>query len=100
MTKPVKLTPSADLDIINISDYLFYKFGINTVREFEKDLISKFGIIQNDPTRYPYYSRRNKIRKAVLAKKCIILYEETETEIMIFNVFDTRRNPNSINDPF
>ena len=96
MAKPVLLTPIAKSDLENISDWLANEWNLKILENFLSLYDAKLQIIAEHPTRYPFIHKPSKLRKAVLTKRCIILYREMEDHIEIISLFDTRQSPERI----
>ena len=96
MTKPVILTPIANEDLENISDWLAKVWGVKVFFNFFDLQEDKIRTIAEFPSRYPIIHPPSKLRKAVLTKHNIILYREKEEYIEIVSIFDTRQDPDKI----
>ena len=70
------LTPIANEDLENISDWLAKVWGVKVLFNFFDLYEAKIETIAEFPTRYPIIHHPSKLRKAVLTKHNIILYRE------------------------
>ena len=96
MAKSVVLTPIANKALENLADYLFTTWGLNVLENFLALYEAKILLIAEYPKRYPYIHQPSGLRKAVLTKHNVILYREGSINVEIISVFDTRQNPDNI----
>jgi plasmid stabilization system protein ParE len=98
MAKTVIITPHARNDLENISSYLIEKWSSRILENFLALYEAKIALIAEYPTRYPIIHLPTQLRKAVLTKRCIILYREKPDHIEIISIFDTRQSPDKIGE--
>jgi len=96
MIKPVVFTPNARADLENIADYLMLEWGSRVLENFLLLYEERVNTIASHPARYPVIHQASLLRKTVLTKHNIVLYREKENCIEIVAVFDTRQDPEKI----
>ena len=96
MAKEVVLTPTALKDFQNIIDYLNYRWNTsdvnNFIDRFEKILI----LLSTDSAIFPFVDSRKRIQKCFLTKPNTLFFIETEEEVKILTIFDTRQDPEKL----
>ncbi|MEL1242605.1 hypothetical protein [Flavobacterium flavipallidum] len=71
-----------------------------------KEIKSKFSnkinevvkLIIENPELFPISNTNKKIRKVVISKQSSLFYHFNKKHIVIVSLFDTRQNPNKLND--
>ena len=96
MLKPVKWTSLADNDLSNLLEYLFNKWNQKVTLEFIDSLEYCISIVQKNPDLFPFYDDKLKIRKCVITFQNTLFYLETENQIFILRLYDSRQNPNDL----
>ena len=97
MAKPVVLTAIAEIDLEQITTYLFDHWGVSVSNNFLDRFEEICGLISSSPTIFPLIHKKKKIRKCTLTRQNIIYYREHEHKIEISTIFDTRQDPNNLN---
>ena len=100
MAKEVILTPTAEANYENITDYLLAEWGVIIVNNFVDRFDQVTTMLSKDPGRFPLVDRNNRIQRCILTKHNIIYFTETEHNIKILTIFDTRQDPTKLNTFF
>jgi plasmid stabilization system protein ParE len=92
----VILSPSAKIDIENISQYVNQEWGKNVLTKF----LFKFKWIINqiviNPQQYPEINSKLKIRRCVITKQNTLFYRITNGKIEIVRIYDSRQDPRKL----
>ena len=96
MAKQVILTPIAVKDFQNIIDYLNYKWDTSTVNNFIDRFEKLIELLSTDATVFSFADRAKKIQKCLLTKHNTLFFIETENDIKILTIFDTRQDPEKL----
>ena len=83
------------VDLQQINDYLFSKWGISTIKKFHKKLEEfKSTIVKNPQIGVICVkAKEREIRQYPVTKQNLIIYSVAKTNIRILRVFDTRQHP-------
>jgi len=96
MAKEVILTPIAVYDFNNVVDYLTNKWGLtvtnNFIERFEKIIM----LLSENPGMFPFFDKTKHLQKCIVTKHNILYFMETDEEIKVLTVFDTRQNPEKL----
>jgi len=96
MAKEVILTPIAVKDFQNIIDYLNYKWGTSVINNFVDRFEKVLALLSEEASIFPFVDTVNQIQKCVLTKHNTLFFKETEKEIKILAIFDTRQDPEKL----
>lgn len=83
----------------NLKDILYYLSSVLTEREvknFKKKLFDQLEIILRFPLIFPPSDAQPRLKKAVLSKQTILIYEIKDNEIFLVLLFDSRQNSHKI----
>lgn len=89
-------TDEAIQNLESILDYLSQQWNKKEVLNFKKSLSKQIKIIEKYPMIFPLSKYNLRLRKAVLSKQTIILYEVSGHFIYIVYLFNTIQNPEKI----
>lgn len=96
MAKKVILTPIAVDDFDNVIDYLTHKWGLtvtnNFIERFEKIVM----LLCESPEMFPFFDKSKHLQKCIVTKHNILYFMETNEEIKILTIFDTRQDPEKL----
>ena|SRR5680860_25070 len=92
----VKFSKLAVLKLENLTAYLSEKWSESSKDRFLLRLNAKIESIQFNPELYPASVFDPDLRKCVVTKQTVILYEIQDDFIFILNLIDTRQNPRKI----
>lgn len=95
-SEQVILSPSAKIDIENISQYLNQEWGKNVLSKFLFKVNWIINQIVINPQQYPVISTRLKIRRCVITKQNTLFYRIIKGQIEIVRIYDTRQDPNKL----
>ena len=93
MSKRIKLSSAAKLDVANILEYLFNKWNKKVADGFIDLFEEHLKRIAENPKQFPHFRKDLDIRKCVLTKHNTIYYRENIVSVQIVRVYDTRQNP-------
>ena len=79
-------------------DYLKEEWSEESKNKFLKRLDTKIKSIQKNPEAFPSSILESKLRKCVVTKQTIVLYEIHDDSIFIVSVIDSRQDPGKIKD--
>ena len=97
MAKEVILTPTADRNFLAIIDYLTAKWGINVTNNFIDRFEQVLVLLAEDPGMFQFVEQTKRIQKCIITKHNILYFKETDEVIKIITIFDTRQNPEKLN---
>jgi len=92
----VRFSQLSVLKLEKLLDYLEEEWSEESKKKFLKNLNSKIESIKTNPEAYPSSRVESKLRKCVVTKQTIILYEIQDDSIFILNLIDTRQDPEKI----
>ncbi|MBO6793185.1 MAG: type II toxin-antitoxin system RelE/ParE family toxin [Balneolaceae bacterium] len=81
-----------------LCEYLVEEFSENSKKRFLEKLNSRVQTIVENPQIYPTSTIDHKIRKCVITKHSILLYEIQSDCIHILNLIDSRQDKNAIHE--
>lgn len=96
MIKPVTLSASAKVDFLDITAYLSERFGHQTAQHFIDEFQKAVTNIAANPRLYRIVFKRQKLRRCVLQKRCVIIYKTSRYHIEVVAIFDTRQDPGKL----
>lgn len=77
-------------------EYLKEEWSEESKNKFLKSLTTKIESIKKNPKAFPSSILETKLRKCVVTKQTIILYEIQDDSIFILNLIDSRQDPEKI----
>ena len=98
----VFLSEQAEIKLLNLCNYLLFKWNLKVKNEFIEKLTSKINQISIQPESCPQSNDFKGLFKCVVTKQTTFYYRilsETD-EIEIITVFDTRQNPEKLSQEF
>ena len=98
MTKEVILTPLALRDFDNVIEYLTEYWGFEVVNNFIERFEKVTTLLSNNTSLYPFFDNQRGLQKCVLTKHNILFFTDTEQAVYIHAVFDTRQDPQKLNN--
>jgi plasmid stabilization system protein ParE len=96
MAKEVILTPTATRNFLNITDYLTANWGINVTNNFIGRFEQVLILLAEDASIFLFVNKVKQIQKCILTKHNILYFKETDKEIKILVIFDTRQDPEKL----
>jgi len=94
MSKQIVWSPSAESDFANILEYLQENWEERVTNHFI-DLTE--GILEQisiNPKQFPLIHKKQKIRKCVITKHNTLFYRESNSQVDLLRIYDTRQDPN------
>lgn len=98
MAKEVILTPIAINDLEKLIEYLSSEWGIAVANRFLSRFENVTSLLADNPGIFPYFDKHRHIQRCVVTKHNILYFIEKELEIHIITIFDTRQDPDKLND--
>lgn len=92
----VIITPRAKKEVLNIFEYLEFKWSERIRRNFANKLYKIVATVAHNPELFPTSTVNKKLRKCVITKQVSLFYHFDKNKIVVVSVFDTRQNPNKI----
>jgi plasmid stabilization system protein ParE len=96
MSKPILWSPLAHSDFADLLEYLEANWNTTICINFIEILDLHLIQIQKNPTQFPFLNKELQIRKCVVTKHNSLYYRETEKQIEILRIYDTRQNPENL----
>jgi len=96
MPKHIVWSPSAESDFANILGYLQENWEERVTNQFidlTEDILTQISI---NPRQFPLIHKKEKIRKCVITKHNILFYRESNSQVEILRIYDTRQDPNTL----
>ena len=90
------MSSGARSDFKNITDYISGEFGILALSRFVIKFDRVLDIFAESPMIYRIVFKKQKIRRCVLSKQCIIFFKVRGGIVEIVSIFDTRQDPRKI----
>ena len=97
MSRKVIWSPASEKDFEIIIEYLQNKWNKRVISKFINKLDDNIRFIAEDPKIFPVINKELQIRKLVITKHNTIYYRETEDNIEIVRLFDSRQQPHTFN---
>ncbi|MES2238703.1 MAG: type II toxin-antitoxin system RelE/ParE family toxin [Bacteroidota bacterium] len=96
----VFLSELAEEKLLKLNHFLLEKWNLKVRNDFIKKLTSKIAQISAQPESCPHSSKYKGLFKCVVTKQTTFYYRIIidKNEIEIITVFDTRQNPNKLED--
>lgn len=95
MALTIRWSKRAERNFSNTLEYLENEFGENTTRVFAQKSYKLINSLSLNPNLGTLELAEKSIRGLLLSKHNKLFYKYTEKELIILNVFDTRKNPRS-----
>ena len=96
MPKHIVWSPSAESDFANILGYLQENWEERVTNQFidlTEDILTQISI---NPKQFPLIHKKEKIRKCVITKHNTLFYRESNSQVEILRIYDTRQDPNTL----
>lgn len=96
----VFLSQLAESKLLKLSEYLLENWNLKIRDQFIERLSEKINQISSQPTSCPQSTKFKGLYKCVVTKQTTFYYRisDESNEIEIITIFDTRQNPNKLND--
>ncbi|WP_103665190.1 type II toxin-antitoxin system RelE/ParE family toxin [Gracilimonas amylolytica] len=94
----VRFSRLSVLKLEKLLEYLKEEWSEETKKKFLKSLNAKVESIKKNPKAFPSSILESNLRKCVVTKHTIILYEIQGDSIFIMNLIDGRQDPEKIRD--
>nr|WP_315251667.1 type II toxin-antitoxin system RelE/ParE family toxin [uncultured Flavobacterium sp.] len=96
MKREIIFSKNAEKSLIDLLEYLEFKWSVKVKEKFILKLDKLIYLIQKDPEIFPK-SQINKFQhRCVISKQTTIYYRYNAREIRVLSLFDTRQNPAKI----
>jgi plasmid stabilization system protein ParE len=96
MRREIIFSKNAEKSLIDLLEYLEFKWSIKVREKFISKLDKSIYLIQNEPEIFPKSQINKNQHKCVMSKQTTIYYRYTNKKISILSLFDTRQNPSKI----
>jgi plasmid stabilization system protein ParE len=96
MKREIVFSKNAEKSLIDLLEYLEFKWSIKVREKFISKLDESIYLIQNKPEIFPKSQINKNQYKCVLSKQTTIYYRYNRKEVRILSLFDTRQNPSKI----
>ena len=96
MPKQIVWSPSAESDFDIILEYLHKNWEERVTNQFidlTDDILAQSSI---NPKQVPLIHKKEKIRKCVITKHNTLFYRESNSQVEILRIYDTRQDPNTL----
>jgi plasmid stabilization system protein ParE len=98
LSRKVVISKTAEKKLDKLFDYLIQKWPVTVKIEFVEKLDSSIGIIKNQPEIFPESKKGKGLRKCVITKQTTLYYRFNSKRINVVTIFDTRQNPNKLDE--
>ncbi len=96
MSKQIVWSPSAESDFANILEYLQENWEERVTNQFIDLTESILTQISTNPRQFPLIHKKQKIRKCVITKHNTLFYRESNSQVDLLRIYDTRQDPNTL----
>jgi plasmid stabilization system protein ParE len=96
MPKQIVWSPSAESDFARILEYLHENWEERVMNQFIDLTEDILGQISINPRQFPLIHKKEKIRKCVITKQNTLFYRESNSQVEILRIYDTRQDPNTL----
>jgi plasmid stabilization system protein ParE len=96
MKREIIFSKNAEKSLINLLEYLEFKWSIKVREKFILKLDKLIYLIQNDPEVFPKSQINKSQYRCVMSKQTTIYYRYNAKEVRVLSLFDTRQNPSKI----
>ncbi len=100
MNRRVVISPIAEKKLEALLEYLLVEWSLKVKINFIKRLDDYLQIIKQEPESFPESEKVSGLRRCVITKQTSIYYEFNDKEIRILSFFDTRQDPDKLNENF
>ena len=94
MSKQIIWSPSAESDFANILEYLQENWEERVTNQFIDLTEGILAQISLNPKQFPLIHKKQKIRKCVITKHNTLFYRESNSQVDLLRIYDTRQDPN------
>ncbi len=96
MPKVIIWSRQADIDLMQLTEYLLNNYGARKADDFI-DLVEEFtNEISKNPQTYRMISKKLKVHKCVVTKQNSLYYHEIDNHVEIIRLFDNRQDPKKL----
>lgn len=96
MKREIIFSKNAEKSLIDLLEYLEFKWSIRVKEKFILNLDKLIYLIQKDPEVFPKSQINKSQHRCVISKQTTIYYRYNAKEIRVLSLFDTRQNPAKI----
>lgn len=96
MSRKVVISKTAEKKLDKLFEYLITEWSVKVKTDFVEKLDSSIEIIKNQPEIFPESKKGKSLRKCVITKQTTLYYRYNSKRINIVTLFDTRQNPNKL----
>ena len=96
MSKQVVWSPLSESDFAKILKYLNENWDEKVTNQFIDLIENILEQISINPRQFPVIYIKEKIRKCVLTKHNSMFYRDSNTQVDILRIYDTRQDPNTL----
>ena len=96
MSKQVVWSPLSESDFAKILKYLNENWDEKVTNQFIDLIENILEQISINPRQFPVIYKKEKIRKCVLTKHNSMFYRDSNTQVDILRIYDTRQDPNTL----
>ncbi len=96
MSRSVKLTKTAEIQLQNLLEYLETAWTIKVKKDFVRKLDDCVSNVSTNPNLFPRSFLKKGLHKCVVTKQTSFFYIHNNTTITILAIFDARQNPKKL----
>ncbi|MEH6657649.1 type II toxin-antitoxin system RelE/ParE family toxin [Leeuwenhoekiella marinoflava] len=96
MGRKVVISKTVERKLEKLFEYLIKEWSLKVKKDFVEKLDSSIEIIKNQPEIFPESKKGKSLRKCVVTKQTTIYYRYNSKRINIVTLFDTRQDPNKL----
>ena len=97
MSRTVIISRTAEKKLEKLFKFLLENWSLKVKSDFIKKLDKNINLIKANPESFPQSEKKVGLHKCVITKQTTLFYRYTTEEITIVTIFDTRQNPNKLN---
>ena len=97
MSRTVIISRTAEKKLEKLFKFLLENWSLKVKSDFIKKLDKNINSIKANPESFPQSEKKVGLHKCVITKQTTLFYRYTTEEITIVTIFDTRQNPNKLN---
>ncbi len=98
MSRKVIISKTAEKRLNELFKYFLENWSQKVKSDFINKLDSKITLLKKHPESFPESEKQKGLRKCVITKQTTMFYRFNSQQIIIITFFDTRQNPEKINE--
>lgn len=96
MTREVIWSPASQKDLDTIREYLNIRWNSRIIARFLNKVDDHIELLIEDPKIFPIINTELQIRKCVITKHNTLYYRQSNQNIEIIRLFDSRQDPRKL----